>query len=282
MTAITPDIDLLVEAALAEDIGTGDITTEAVFRGTETAKADIVAKQDGVIAGIALAAHVYMNVGAGIRVRSVFQDGDVIRKGDLVMSVDGPADVLLRTERTVLNFMQRMSGVATKTRAYVDAVAHTKARILDTRKTLPGHRTLDKWAVRLGGGTNHRVGLHDMYLVKENHIAVAGGLTAAVGACVAHRAARGTAARIEVETATLADVAEALAIPEVDVIMLDNMSVPVMREAVARIGGRKPSEASGNVSLRTVAAVAETGVDLISVGSLTHSVQALDLSMIFR
>lgn len=282
MGALTPDIDLLVEAALAEDIGTGDITTEAVYRGTETAKADIVAKQDGVIAGIGLAEHLYVKTGAGIRVKGVFQDGDVVRKGDLVMSMKGPADVLLRTERTVLNFMQRMSGVATKTRAYADAVAHTKARILDTRKTLPGHRTLDKWAVRLGGGTNHRVGLFDMYLVKENHIAVAGGLTAAVGACVAHRAARGAQARIEVETATLADVAEALAIPEVDVIMLDNMSVPVMTQAVALIGGRKQTEASGNVSLRNVAAIAETGVDFISVGSLTHSVQALDLSMLFR
>lgn len=282
MGALTPDIDLLVEAALAEDIGTGDITTEAVYRGTETAKADIVAKQDGVIAGIGLAAHLYAKTGAGIRVKGVFQDGDVVRKGDLVMSMKGPADVLLRTERTVLNFMQRMSGVATKTRAYADAVAHTKARILDTRKTLPGHRTLDKLAVRLGGGTNHRVGLFDMYLVKENHIAVAGGLTAAVGACVAHRAARGAQARIEVETATLADVAEALAIPEVDVIMLDNMSVPVMTQAVALIGGRKQTEASGNVSLRNVAAIAETGVDFISVGSLTHSVQALDLSMLFR
>jgi nicotinate-nucleotide pyrophosphorylase (carboxylating) len=282
MAAITPDIDALVDAALAEDIGTGDITTEAVYRGIGTGDADIVAKQDGVIAGLALAAHLYAKADAGIRVKGAFQDGDAVRKGDLVMSVRGPADVLLRTERTVLNFMQRMSGVATRTRAFVDAVAHTGVRILDTRKTLPGHRTLDKWAVRLGGGTNHRVGLFDMYLVKENHIAVVGGLTAAVGACVAHRAARGTRARIEVEAATIADVAEALAIPEVDVILLDNMTLPMMREAVDRVAGRKQTEASGNVSLRTVAAIAETGVDFISVGSLTHSAQALDLSMLFR
>lgn len=282
MTTISPEVDALVEAALAEDIGTGDITTEAVYRGTEIAKADIVAKQVGVIAGLALAEHLYARVDAGTRVERVLQDGDTVRMGDLVMSVKGRADVLLRTERTVLNFMQRMSGVATQTRAYADAVAHTKARILDTRKTLPGHRALDKWAVRLGGGTNHRVGLHDMYLVKENHIAVVGGLTAAVGACVAHRAARGTAARIEVEAATVADVAEALAIPEVDVILLDNMTLPMMSKAVALVAGRKQTEASGNVSLRTVAAIAETGVDYISVGSLTHSVQALDLSMLFR
>lgn len=282
MRAVTPDIDALLDAALAEDIGTGDITTEAVYRGGETAKADIVAKQDGVVAGIGVVRHLYAKTGSDIRVKTVFEDGGRVRTGDIVMSVKGPADVLLRTERTVLNVMQRMSGVATKTRAYADAVAHTKARILDTRKTLPGHRTLDKWAVRLGGGTNHRVGLFDMYLVKENHIAVAGGLTAAVGACVAHRAARGTDARIEVEAATMADVAEALAIPEVDVIMLDNMSVPLMTQAVALVGGRKQTEASGNVSLRTVAAIAETGVDFISVGSLTHSVQALDLSMLFR
>lgn len=279
---LPPDVEALIRAALAEDVGSGDITTQAVYHGNERSVADVVAKQEGVIAGLEVAKAICSMADGGIRFRSIFRDGDPVGRGDIVLSVEGSSAALLTTERTLLNFLQRMSGIATKTRAYVDAVAHTKATILDTRKTLPGHRTLDKWAVRLGGGRNHRSGLFDMYLIKENHISVAGGLTAAVRACANHRSSAESTARIEVETGTLDQVAEAMALPEVDVIMLDNMSVSVMRQAVSMIGGLKQTEASGNVSLRTVAGIAETGVDLISVGSLTHSVQALDLSMLFR
>lgn len=279
---LPPDVEALIRAALAEDVGSGDITTQAVYHGNERSVADVVAKQEGVIAGLEVAKAICSMADGGIRFRSIFRDGDPVGRGDIVLSVEGSSATLLTTERTLLNFLQRMSGIATKTRAYVDAVAHTKATILDTRKTLPGHRTLDKWAVRLGGGRNHRSGLFDMYLIKENHISVAGGLTAAVRACANHRSSAESTARIEVETGTLDQVAEAMALPEVDVIMLDNMSVSVMRQAVSMIGGLKQTEASGNVSLRTVAGIAETGVDLISVGSLTHSVQALDLSMLFR
>lgn len=277
-----PGLDALIDRALAEDVGDGDITTAAVYHGTETAHADIVAKEAGVVAGLEVAARIYRRTDAGIRFEAAAADGMRVEKGTTVASVRGAAHHLLTTERTVLNFMQRMSGVATRTRTFVDLVAHTEAAILDTRKTIPGHRELDKWAVRLGGGRNHRAGLYDMYLIKENHIAVAGGIVAALDACVAHRKRTGSGAPIELEVPDLESLAEALAHGAADIIMLDNFGLAQMREAVARTAGRVPLEASGNVNLTTVVPIAETGVDRISVGSLTHSVQALDLSMLFR
>lgn len=279
---MTPEIDALIDAALAEDIGDGDITTLAVYSGAERATADIVAKQDGVIAGIELARHIYARTDAGIRVTEHTTDGARVKKGDVILTAEGASHHLLTTERTVLNFMQRMSGVATKTRHFADLIAHTDAKVLDTRKTLPGHRTLDKWAVRLGGGQNHRIGLYDMYLIKENHISVAGGIAQAIQACAAHRDKTGRNARIEIEVGTLEQLDEVLRFPDVAVVMLDNMGNDLMRAAVARVARRMTVEASGNVNEATIAGIAETGVDVISIGSITHSVQALDLSMLFR
>ena len=205
------------------------------------------------------------------------EDGTLVAVGTSLATVEGPAIPILSGERTALNFLQRMSGIATATRRYVEAVAGTRAAILDTRKTAPGLRALDKWAVALGGGQNHRQGLYDMVLIKDNHIAAAGSITRAVERVRAHNR---SGLPIEVEVKTPAELEEALALdPPVDRIMLDNMTVEEMRQAVQRVDGRVPLEASGGVNLQTVRAIAETGVDFISVGALTHSVTALDISL---
>jgi nicotinate-nucleotide pyrophosphorylase (carboxylating) len=276
------ELHALITLALQEDIGHGDITTNAIYTGQELAKADFIAKQDGIIAGIEVAALVFKLVDSSIIFTPLLSDGDPITKGDIIAKVKGPAGSLLTAERTVLNFMQRMSGIATKVRKYADLIAHTNAKVLDTRKTIPGHRYTDKWAVTLGGGQNHRIGLYDRYLIKENHIAVAGGISQAIEACIRHRENDKTSAQIEIEVNTLAQLEEALAYADVDFVMLDNMSVDKMIQAVGITKGRCKLEASGNVTLRTIAEIAETGVDFVSVGALTHSVSAMDISLMFR
>ena len=271
--------DRLIEAALAEDIGAGDWTTLWTVGENVRATAAVVAKGDGVIAGIDVARAVFAAVDSRLDVVALASEGERVAPGAQVLRIEGTARSILSAERVALNFLQHLSGVATLTRSYVDLVAGTGARILDTRKTMPGLRSLEKAAVRAGGGTNHRVGLFDMVLVKENHIAAAGGITAAVQAVRRQNAA---GLRVEVETTTLAQVDEALA-AEVDVILLDNMALPMLREAVARVrGSPRPvqTEASGGVNLDTVRPIAECGVDLISVGALTHSASALDLSLL--
>ncbi len=264
----------LIERAIAEDIGPGDATSEAVLSADLLLHGRIVAKAAGVIAGLPLAEAVFARVDPAIRVTAHVSDGDRVQPVDIVAEVDGPARSLLAAERTALNFLQRLSGIATLTRAFVDAVAGTSAVILDTRKTHPGYRFLEKYAVRMGGGQNHRFGLYDMLLVKDNHIAAAGSLTGAV--------ARARAARpdlpLEVEVKSLDELREAL-VARVDRIMLDNMSLEEMRQAVELTAGRVPLEASGGVSLERVAAIAATGVDFISIGALTHSAPALDISL---
>lgn len=276
------ELHALITLALQEDIGHGDITTKAIYTGQELAKADFIAKQDGIIAGIEVAALVFKMVDSSIVFTPLFSDGDPITKGDVIAKVKGPAGSILTAERTVLNFIQRMSGIATKVRKYADLIAHTNARILDTRKTIPGHRYTDKWAVTLGGGQNHRIGLYDRYLIKENHIAVAGGISQAIEACIRHRENEKTSAQIEIEVNTLAQLEEVLAYADVHFIMLDNMSVDKMTKAVQITKGRVKLEASGNVTLRTISEIAETGVNFVSVGALTHSVSAMDISLMFR
>ena len=264
----------LIEMALAEDIGPGDATSEAVLPDDLCLRGRIVVKARGVIAGLPIAGAVFARVDPSLRFVSLRSDGDRVAPGDVVAEVTGPARGMLSAERTALNFLQHLSGIATLTRAFVDAVAGTRAVILDTRKTHPGYRLLEKYAVRVGGGRNHRMGLYDMVLIKDNHIEAAGSITTAV------RRAREAHPDlpIEVEVKDLDELREALG-ADVDRIMLDNFDLEAMREAVRLTAGRVPLEASGGITLERVAAVAATGVDFISVGALTHSARALDLSM---
>jgi nicotinate-nucleotide pyrophosphorylase (carboxylating) len=271
----------LIDASLAEDVGDGDFTTLWTIPAERPAEATIVAKAPGVIAGSEVAAEVFRRVDPDLRLEVAAGDGTAVAPGDVVMRIAGSARAILTAERTALNFLQQLSGVATVTRRYVDAIAGTGARVIDTRKTTPAMRLLEKAAVVAGGGANHRVGLYDMVMIKDNHIAAAGGIMAAVEA-VRVRNQRGL--RVEVETSTLAEVGEALA-ARVDRVMFDNMDPATLRAAVALAAAAEPrpeTEASGGITLETIRAAAETGVDFISVGALTHSAPALDLSLRLR
>jgi nicotinate-nucleotide pyrophosphorylase (carboxylating) len=271
-------LDDIIHRALSEDLGDGDVTTLNTIPPDASYTGDFLVKAPGVIAGLQVAARVFTALDPAVEFQAFASDGDRVRQGDIVAVVTGPGRAILSGERVALNLLQRMSGIASATRRYVDAVAGTRAVILDTRKTVPGLRVLDKWAVRLGGGQNHRIGLYDMALIKDNHIAAVGSITEAV------RRVRADDPRhrpIEVEVTDLDQLREALALP-IDRILLDNMSHEMMRTAVELAAGTIPLEASGNVTLDTVAAIAATGVDFISVGALTHSVKALDVSLDLR
>jgi len=270
-----PGVADLVKAALAEDIGRGDLTTRLVVPESAGGEAAIVAKQTAVLAGLPLVDLVFALAGGGVEVRCNCAEGETVHPGQAVCRISGPAAVLLAGERVALNFLQHLSGIATLTHRFVEAVAGTRARIADTRKTLPGLRALQKYAVRVGGGVNHRGGLDDGILIKNNHIALAGGVGAAVARA---RARRPHLLRVEVECSTLDEVEEALA-AGADAILLDNMPPAEIAAAVQRIGGRAIVEASGGIRLETVRAVAEAGVEIIAVGALTHSAPAADLNM---
>jgi nicotinate-nucleotide pyrophosphorylase (carboxylating) len=262
--------------ALEEDIGPGDVTTNTIVPEDASLRGRIIAKQDGVVAGLDIAKQVMLALNERVNFIAEVEDGSRVTRGTVLANLDGSARTLLTGERTALNFLGRMSGIATLTRKFVDSVSGTKAVILDTRKTAPGLRFTDKLAVRLGGGQNHRTGLFDMVLIKDNHIDFAGSITAAVQRV----RASGTTLEIEVETRSLDNVREALALG-VERILLDNMTTATMREAVGICDGRAKLEASGNVTLDTVLEVARTGVDYISVGALTHSPQVFDVSLEF-
>jgi nicotinate-nucleotide pyrophosphorylase (carboxylating) len=271
----------LIDLALEEDRGAGDWTTRWVVPARTRGHARIVAKADGVIAGLAIACTVFSRLDLRVEITSTVSDGTVVRDGDVVCTIRGPARTILTGERTALNFMQRLSGIATQTRKFVDAVAGTEAKILDTRKTTPGWRSLEKAAVKAGGGENHRFGLFDMVLIKENHIQIAGGVAEAVKRV---RDSNTKSLRVEVEVRNKEELRAALD-AGCDIILLDNMDVQAIREAVRVIKQRAPqiqTEASGNMTIERVRAVAETGVDFISVGALTHSVTALDLSLLMQ
>jgi nicotinate-nucleotide pyrophosphorylase (carboxylating) len=274
MTGLPADIISSIQRALEEDIGSGDATTNSIVPSDATLRGQIVAKQDGVIAGLEIAAAVFRELDKTIVFETSITDGEKVANRTVVANLYGSARGLLTGERVALNFLGRMSGIATLTRRFVDAVSGTSAVILDTRKTAPGLRTTDKLAVKLGGGDNHRIGLFDMILIKDNHIDFAGSITAAVQRA---RSAN-SGLEIEVETRTLDDVREALSL-DVERILLDNMSPDTMREAVQINSGRAKLEASGNVSLETVVEVARTGVDYISIGALTHSPKVFDVSL---
>ncbi len=271
---ITEEVKRIVRNALAEDIGSGDVTSLAIISPSTHLLGRFLVKASGVIAGLEVVGEVFAQVDKKLAYTPLKPEGATVNAGEVVAHVEGYGPGILIAERTALNFLQRMSGIATATRRYVEAVSGTRAKILDTRKTAPGLRALDKLAVKLGGGANHRIGLYDMVLIKDNHIQAAGSITRAVNLVRQHV----TGLAIEVEVETLDQLDEALGLG-VDRIMLDNMSLEMMREAVRRAGGKVELEASGGVTLQSVADVAATGVDLISVGALTHSVKALDISL---
>jgi nicotinate-nucleotide pyrophosphorylase (carboxylating) len=272
--------EAIIDLALAEDIGTGDVTTLATVPAGTQARAAMIAKAEGVISGLAAAAAVFHRVDAGVSVVPRVTDGTAVQPKTVIAEVEGPARSILMAERVALNLVQRLSGVATLTARYVAAVAGTKARIVDTRKTTPGLRVLEKQAVRDGGGHNHRVGLSDGILIKDNHLAAIGGPDRLARAIERARAFAPHTLKVEVEVTTLEEVQQALD-AGADVILLDNMDLETMRRAVELVAGRALLEASGGITLATVRAVAETGVDLISVGALTHSAPALDISLDF-
>lgn len=268
------ELEYIIEHAFREDIQDGDITTNNLVPETTTAKARMTAKANGVIAGLPIAKLVFKKLDPNIEWTPNFKDGDFIKKGDVIVEISGTFRALLSGERLALNLMQRMSGIATETAKYVAEVKNTKVKILDTRKTVPGLRSLDKYAVKAGGGTNHRIGLYDMVMIKDNHIKIAGNITTAVEQI---RKSIPKNIKVEVETTNLNEVREAVA-AGADIIMLDNMSNKIMAQAVKIINNKALSEASGNMSLPRLKGVAETGVDFISIGALTHSVVALDIS----
>jgi nicotinate-nucleotide pyrophosphorylase (carboxylating) len=262
-----------IRLALEEDIGTGDVTTNSIVPPDKMMRGEIISKQTGIISGLIIAKAVYQILDPNIQYQRFVEDGSKVFNKQKLVEVVGPARVLLTAERTALNFIGRMSGISTFTNRYIEVVKGTNAQILDTRKTAPGLREFDKLAVKLGGGTNHRIGLYDMILIKDNHIDFAGSLEEAVSKA---RAAK-TGLEIEVETRTLEDVSAALVLG-VDRILLDNMSCEMMRKAVIMTSGRAKLEASGNITLENVREVAETGVDYISIGALTHSITVFDVS----
>ena len=269
------EIDRIVLAALAEDIGDGDVTTLSTVPEELRLTGRFLAKESGVVAGVHVVWRAFALLDPRVELLVLIGDGLCVERGQVIAQVSGPGRAILTGERVALNFLQRMSGIATAAQRYVEAVEGTAATILDTRKTVPGLRLLDKWAVRLGGASNHRIGLYDMVLIKDNHIAAVGSIAEAVERV---RANDPRGRPIEVEVTTLEQLEEALQLP-IDRILLDNMPPDVMREAVMLAGGRIPLEASGRVNEDTVREIAETGVDFISVGALTHSVKGMDISL---
>jgi nicotinate-nucleotide pyrophosphorylase (carboxylating) len=268
------EIEYIIDHAFREDIGNGDITTNNLVPESKTACASMTAKADGVIAGLPIAEKVFRKLDENLQWTPKVQDGDFVKKGDVIVEIAGTFRALLTGERLALNLLQRMSGIASETAKYVAEVAGTKVQILDTRKTVPGLRTLDKYAVKMGGGTNHRIGLYDLVMIKDNHIKIAGNITTAVQQI---RKEIPADMKVEVETTNLEEVREAVQ-AGADIIMLDNMSNEIMSQAVGIIAGKAKIEASGNMNICRLKGVAATGVDFISIGALTHSVTALDIS----
>lgn len=279
MTKLTDAAVLrLIQFALHEDIGSGDVTTEMTVPADTPASARFLMKQDGVVCGMPILSLVFRQFSPDVEIVEYVRDGDRVSAGTVLATVEGPAHALLGAERTALNFLQRMSGVATKTAQYVERIAGTQAKILDTRKTIPGWRVLDKYAANVGGAVNHRMGLFDMVMIKDNHITAAGGITAAIHACVEEMMHRAPMA-IEVEAQTLDDVAEIMRSTHVKRVMFDNFSPELVARGVEMVQGVIETEASGGITFDSIRAYAETGVDFISTGAITHSATAIDISM---
>ncbi len=275
------DSDTILRIALNEDVGSGDITTNFTIPKSKKAEAIFLVKSEGIICGLDVAERVFHLLDKKISFQKFSKDGDEVQSGTVAALIQGNARAILTAERTALNFLQRMSGVSTMTNKIVNEISHTKAKILDTRKTAPCLRIFDKYAVKTGGGENHRIGLYDMILIKDNHIAVSGSITNAVNACRKELSKSKKKILLEVETKNLIEVKEAIE-NNVDIIMLDNFSIHMMKKAVNMISGKCRVEASGGINFKNVKKIAETGVDYISIGALTHSVKALDISLDIR
>ncbi len=273
------DIERFIRQAIEEDIQTGDHTSLACIPKNKTSKAKLIVKENGIVAGIAVAKKIFEIIDANLEVDHFYDDGDVVKKSDLVMLVKGSAQSILQAERLALNFMQRMSGIATLTNKFVQALKGTNTKVLDTRKTTPMFRHFEKMAVKIGGGENHRFGLWDMIMIKDNHIAYSGGIESAITTVKNYLKKKNLDLRIEIETASLAQVEEVLAVGGVHRIMLDNFKIPELKKAVKLIDKKYETEASGGITLENARDYAATGVDYISVGALTHSYKSLDLSL---
>lgn len=271
-------LDPQIEFAMAEDIGDGDHSALSCLPHEERGKAQLIMKESGIIAGLSLAEYIFKKIDPTANVELILDDGVAVHPGEVALRVEGNAIKLLQSERLVLNYMQRLSGVATKTHSMVSAIAHTSCNLLDTRKTTPGFRVLEKWAVRLGGGMNHRMGLYDMVMLKDNHIDFAGGIIPAVEKVRSYLAKMNKSLAIEVETRDMSEVEQALE-SGADRIMLDNFDLPTTRAAVALIGTKAEIESSGGITESTLVDYAETGVHYISVGALTHHIKGLDMSL---
>lgn len=272
-------IDEVIKVAFQEDVGSGDHTSLSTIPLTAKGSAHLLIKDEGVVAGIELAKKIFNFLDNGIQFQPILKDGDRVQSGEIAFVVKGSSINMLTAERTVLNFMQRMSGIATYTRMMVDAIGDLPTKILDTRKTTPLLREIEKWAVRIGGGQNHRFGLYDMILIKDNHIDFAGGISKAISSCHDYLLQKGLDLSIEIETRNIAEIKEVMRVGGVKRIMLDNFNYDMIREAVALIDNRYETEASGGITLETVRAFAECGVDYISVGSITHQIKSLDMSL---
>ena len=271
-------IDDLIKLAFAEDIGDGDHTTLCCIPATEMGKSQLIIKEDGVLAGVEMARRVFKAFDPELKMTVFIEDGAEVKKGDIAFVVEGKVQSLLHTERLMLNIMQRMSGIATTTRKYVKRLEGTKTHVLDTRKTTPGMRMIEKEAVRIGGGMNHRIGLFDMILLKDNHVDFAGGISKAITRAQEYLKEKGKNLKIEIEVRNFDELEEALQTGGIDRIMLDNFSIENTKEAVRRVAGRVELESSGGITFDTLRDYAECGVDYISVGALTHSVKSLDMS----
>ncbi len=278
---ISEKLKRLIKETLDEDVNTGDITTLSTVDAKAIGHGYVKAKSDGVLCGQKVFSKVFRLVDDTVKLNWQSTDGEWLRAGDICLRYEGAFRSILIAERTALNFLQRMSGIATLTRHFVDAVKHTHTRILDTRKTTPLWREIEKYAVKTGGGENHRFGLYDMFLIKDNHISAAGGIDRAIEKAIEYKEKNNLHCSIEVETKTLEEVKTVLKFP-VQRIMLDNMTLEMMKMSVELINRKAETEASGNVSLKTVASIAETGVDFISVGALTHSAPAMDFSLLLE
>jgi nicotinate-nucleotide pyrophosphorylase (carboxylating) len=272
-------IQNFIQSALQEDIGPGDYSSLASIPEGKTGRAKLLIKDDGILAGMEIAGKIFSAVDPALNVEFLKKDGDEVQFGDVGLIVSGPSASILSAERLVLNCMQRMSGIATKTHRLTQLILHTKARLMDTRKTTPNFLLMEKWAVHIGGGVNHRFALYDMVMLKDNHVDFAGGIRQAIERTKRYLSDHHLDLKIEIETRNLDEVKEVLAVGGIDFIMLDNMDYSTMREAVRLIDGKYSTEASGGITEETLAAVAECGVDYISMGALTHSVSSLDISL---